>query len=144
MPPIIDINKNYSKEQCDSINNQFNEFNMNDVAGRIIELEKCQTLNDEQHKTIMEKIVNGFCSLSEKMDEVIKHQKHTNGDVSSLKIWRAGVVGGLSVIMTIGGMLSTLYFIERADQKSKNETVIELKQQVTMINDKLKELQLVQ
>jgi hypothetical protein len=44
------------------------------------------------------------------------HVQKTNGRVKRLEIWRAGIVGGLAVIMAVGG-----YFLITIKENLKNE-----------------------
>jgi hypothetical protein len=64
--------------------------------------------------------------------------------VSALKIWRAGIAGGLAAIVAFGGFVSTYFFIEMKDQKDKNEQVIILKEQMSRISEQLKDLEVIQ
>lgn len=151
----MDLTKKYTKKQCQDIDANFKENIMNDVAKRIECLELYKATAEAEDKALKDTVSQGFGhielaikDLAEQNklshDEIIKHQKHTNGDVSQLKVWRAGLAGGLAVILACGGFVSTFYFMERADQHKKNETVIRMEQQLSVLNEKLKELELTQ
>lgn len=128
---------------------------MNDVAKRIECLELYKATAEAEDKALKDVVNQGFGHIEQAIkdlsdqnklshEEIIGHQKHTNGDVSDLKVWRAGLAGGLAVIMACGGFVSTFYFMERSDQHKKNETIIKMEQQLSVLNDKLKDLELTQ
>ena len=76
-------------------------------------------------------------------DEILKHQKHTNGDVTKIKIWSARVMGAISVIVVIMGFVSTFYFIERGNQNQKFEQVIKMQGQINNLAYQLSQLELI-
>jgi hypothetical protein len=87
--------------------------------------------------SLKEYLEEKFRENKESHDEIIKHQKHTNGDVSALKVWQGSVVGGLAVACIIGSSISALYFAERKEQREKNEQIIRISEQISVINNKL-------
>lgn len=58
-----------------------------------------------QHKEVMKEL-----------SEISAHVQKTNGRVKKLEIWRAGIAGGLAVIMVVGG-----YFIVTIRENLKDE-----------------------
>jgi hypothetical protein len=140
--------KIYTKEECENANTFYKKMTETNLFQRVDELERNNLLSKQANDFLIEKIDAGFLGIKADIgkffednhsqhEEIIKHQKHTNGDVSVLKIWRAGIAGGMAVILAIGGFITTFYFIERNDQHAKNEAVIRLEQQIVSINDKL-------
>ncbi len=57
---------------------------------------------DDMEKHIDDK----FSDNAKQHDEMIVHQKHTNGDVKKLKLWQAGIIGGFSVVVVFMGILA--------------------------------------
>jgi hypothetical protein len=140
--------KKLTKSECDRLNAEFAKYHMEDIGKRVSDLEACSMLNIEQHKTILEKIETGFSHMEKTLtdfsienkehhEQIIGQQKHTNGDVSALKIWRAGLAGGMAVILACGGFLTTYFFLEKQEQKKQSEQVIVLTQQISQITNKL-------
>ena len=151
---LIDPNKKYTDQQLVNINNQYKEIMTKDIVGKIQDLEEYKIRAEVEDKGLRTLVEEGFSHIEEAIKtfsqenkehhcEIIKHQQHTNGDVSDLKIWRAGLAGGLAVILACGGFITTYFFIDKGEQKESNKQVIILKEQVTMLNDKLNDLELV-
>jgi hypothetical protein len=70
-----------------------------------------------QHKEVMKELT-----------EISNHVQKTNGRVKKLEIWRAGIAGGMAVILCVGG-----YFILTIKENLKNEVS---KQVIADIEDK--------
>lgn len=97
---------------------------------------------NECNDVVVERLNTLINSNREDHAEIIRHQKHTNGDVSKLKDWMNRVVGGLVVITAIGSFISTFYFIERNDQNEKFEQVIKMQEQINNLAYQLNRLDL--
>jgi len=62
------------------------------------------------------------------LESISTHVQKTNGRVKKLEIWRAGIAGGMAVILVVGG-----YFVLTIKENLKNEVS---KQVIADIEDK--------
>jgi hypothetical protein len=95
-----------------------------------------------EFEEVKETLVRMEKGNNEQHKELISHQKHTNGSVSKLQIWRGTVAGGLAVITLFLGAVTTFYFLERNNQQAKFEEVIKMRVELTALKDELNRLDL--
>lgn len=68
----------------------------------------------EQKIDLLRDMIKDLCeSNKEDHQEIIQHQKETNGRVNRLEIWRAGLIGGMAVVTSI--LIPVLVFILKLD-----------------------------
>lgn len=122
---IADILKNTVNEKFEAWRSGFTE----NITHRMSPETKIEF---DELKVTLQRMEDCNCKQHE---EIIEHQKHTNGDVTQLKLWQARVIGGMAVILACMGFVSTFYFIERGEQKESFNSVIEIRSELTALKD---------
>jgi hypothetical protein len=61
---------------------------------------------EREIKMLMEHINDKFESVNKKLDDIKIQTKITNGRVSKLELWRAGIVAVLSVLIFVLGLVA--------------------------------------
>lgn len=81
-------------------------------------------------------VSNSFNEVDKRFDKVDEAQSHTNGDVSSLKIWKGVLTGALSVITLIVIPLLVYVWSQAQDQRTKLDALSTYQQQYETILNK--------
>jgi len=95
------------------------------------------------HLESISQTIKDFCERnSEEHKEIIAQQKHTNGDVGKLKLWRSMLIGAGSVLVLFVGSISSFYFIEKNNQQEKYDEVVRMRVELNSLASQLNKLEL--
>ena len=93
-------------------------------------------------ENISKTIKEFFEKNTEEHKEIIKQQRHTNGDVGRLKLWRSMLIGAGSVLVIFVGSISSFYFIEKNTQQEKYDEVVRMRVELNSLASQLNNLKL--
>lgn len=107
-----------------------------DTNNIVLKISNSLSVLDISLKDMKELIEAKFVENKEAHDSIIKRQDKTNGNVSSLKLWRAVITGGMSVLLFFIGLfgyfikdgLDTLMHIEKTKAEISASVLSEIEQ----------------
>ncbi|MCP3684585.1 MAG: hypothetical protein GY861_18110 [bacterium] len=62
----------------------------------------------EQYRDLKKSISDFRVENKTSHDDIIKHQKETNGRVKVLEVWKAGIIGAISILTLLIGLFGFL------------------------------------
>lgn len=90
---------------------------------------------EEVRKDIVDRINRSDIVSAERFSRIDVAQAHTNGDVTSLKLWRAFLGGGLAIITLLVIPLLVYVWNQSQEQRSRLEVLSNYQQKYEKINN---------
>lgn len=74
-----------------------------------------------------------FEENKEEHSRIEKAQKHTNGDVRALKLWKAGIIGGVSVLTVFSGFLINQLLVAKSSYEEETKLLLQMDSRIGMV-----------
>jgi len=108
-------------QKIDTLIDKFKDFSFSALTQQLQDKDKADENRAEQNSLEHKNLKDGI--------------DHTNGDVTSLKLWRARIVGGITVLTIFIGFMFTLYWNARADFVEGIEDLQIIKSKISISED---------